>query len=114
MSFDVITTPHFEKELKDLAKHYRSMKKDYGDFKESLKENPFQGTDLGSGLRKIRMRITSKGKGKAGGARVITYTVLADQATGEVWLVDIYDKSEYSTVKIDVIKEMLKELNLDI
>lgn len=88
------------------------MKADFGEFKDSLKENPFQGTDLGSGLRKIRMKISSKGKGKSGGARVITYTVLANQETGDVWLIDIYDKSDFSTVKIDVIKEMLKELNL--
>ena len=42
------------------------MKADYGDFKESIKKNPFQGSDLGCGLRKIRIKITSKGKGKSG------------------------------------------------
>lgn len=112
MSFNIETTPNFERELKDLAKRYKSMKQNYWDFKESLKENPFQGSDLGGGLRKIRMAIDSKGKGKAGGARVITYTTLVDENTGDVWLVEIYDKSEYSTVKTDVIKKMLKELGL--
>ena len=63
------------------------MKKDFGKFKESLKEDPFQGVDLGGGLRKIRMAIDSKRKGKAGGARVITYTTLVDENTGEVWLI---------------------------
>ena len=63
------------------------MKQDFGKFKDSLKEDPFQGVDLGGGLRKIRMAIDSKRKGKAGGARVITYTTLVDENTGEVWLI---------------------------
>ena len=33
------------------------------------------------------MAIDSKRKGKAGGARVITYTTLVDENTGEVWLI---------------------------
>ena len=93
MNYNIETTPHFEKELKDLAKRYKSMKQDFGKFKDSLKEDPFQGVDLGGGLRKIRMAIDSKRKGKAGGARVITYTTLVDENTGEVWLIEIYDKS---------------------
>lgn len=99
-------------ELKDLAKHYKSIKQDFGNFVESLKANPFQGTDLGNGLRKIRMSIESKGKGKSGGARVITYTTLVDEDSGEVWLIEIYDKSECSTVNVDVIKQMIKDLDL--
>ena len=112
MNYNIETTPHFEKELKDLAKRYKSMKQDFGKFKDSLKEDPFQGVDLGGVLRKIRMAIDSKRKGKAGGARVITYTTLVDENTGEVWLIEIYDKSEFSTIKTDVIKKMLKELGL--
>lgn len=88
------------------------MKQDFGDFKDSLKENPFQGADLGGGLRKIRMAVDSKKKGKAGGIRVITYTTFFDETTGDVWLIEVYDKSEYTTVKKDVIKKMLKELGL--
>ncbi len=33
MSFNIETTPNFEKELKDLAKRYKSMKQDFWDFK---------------------------------------------------------------------------------
>ncbi len=112
MNFKIVTTPHFERELKDLAKRYKSMKQDFGNFIASLKENPFQGSDLGDGLRKIRMAIDSKGKGKAGGARVITYTTLVNEDSGDIWLVEIYDKSEYSTVRTDIIKKMLKDLGL--
>lgn len=41
-----------------------------------------------------------------------TYTTLVDENTVEVWLIEIYDKSEFSTIKTDVIKKMLKELGL--
>ena len=34
------------------------------------------------------MAIDSKRKGKAGGARVITYTTLVDENTGEVWFIE--------------------------
>lgn len=112
MNFEINVTPHFERELKALAKRYKSMKQDFRTLTDSLKENPFQGTDLGNGLRKIRMAVKSKGKGKSAGARVITYTVLADEATGEVWLLEIYDKSEHSSVKIDVINGFVADLGL--
>ena len=40
--------------------------------------NPFLGDDLGSGIRKVRMAIASKGKGKSGGARILTLNLLLD------------------------------------
>ena len=59
-----------------------------------LQKNPYQGVDLGNGLRKVRMSIASKGKGKSGGARVITYTVILAETDTEIKLLTIYDKSE--------------------
>ena len=112
MSYKTIPTPNFAKSLKSLAKRYKSMKDDIKKLCASLEENPLQGSDLGGGLRKIRMAIDSKGGGKSGGARVITFTVFAEQTTGKVYLLEVYDKSEYSTVKKDVIKKLLKDLDL--
>lgn len=109
MNFEVFTTSRFDRELKALAKHYRSIKYDFKDFKESLEINPFQGTELSPGIRKIRMAIASKGKGKSGGARVITYTILVSEESGEVYLIDIYDKSDYITVDKDILKKIIKE-----
>lgn len=91
MNFEIIPTPDFEKAFKVLAKRHRSLKHDILDFSKSLQENPFQGDELSPGIRKIRMAITSKGKGKSGGARVITYTVLATEKEGSVYLLNIYD-----------------------
>eukprot|EP00975_Prorocentrum_lima_P070323 12931290-Prorocentrum_lima.AAC.1 len=67
------------------------------DFVESLEKNPMQGDELSPGIRKIRLAIVSKGKGKSGGARVITYTICASESEGRVYLVDVYDKSDFST-----------------
>lgn len=111
MSCNIVPTPNFEGSLKTLAKRYRSMKADFGKFVKDLALDPCQGTDLGGGLRKIRMAISSKGKGKSAGARVITYNVLTKEQDGNVYLLEIYDKSEASTVKMNVIKEMAMDLN---
>lgn len=105
MSFEVKTTPHFEREAKILAKRYKSFKADMKDFVESLEKNPMQGDELSPGIRKIRLAIVSKGKGKSGGARVITYTICASESEGRVYLVDVYDKSDFSTVSVSILKK---------
>lgn len=111
MNFDIIPTPNFERSFKALAKRHRSLKQDILDFTKSLQENPFQGDELTPGIRKIRMAITSKGRGKSGGARVITYTVLAAETEGSVYLIDIYDKADYSTVDVTVIQQIIKNMD---
>ncbi len=110
MNFDIIPTPDFEKSFKALAKRHRSLKSDILEFSRSLQENPFQGVELSPGIRKIRMAIASKGKGKSGGARIITYTVIAAEMEGRVYLMKIYDKSDFSTVDLPVLKEMARGL----
>lgn len=71
-----------------------------------------QGDELSPGIRKIRMAITSKGRGKSGGARVITYTIVIAENEGSVYLIDIYDKANYSTVDVAIIRELIHELGL--
>lgn len=112
MGFRIVPTPTFAKSLKALAKRHKSMRADIEECTKSLEENPLQGAELIPGVRKIRMAIKSKGGGKSGGARVITYNVLATEQEGVVYLLEVYDKSEYSTVKEEVLKEMVKDLKL--
>lgn len=76
----------------------------------SLVENPIQGVELSPGIRKIRMAISSKGRGKSGGARIITYTVFVAENQGRVYLMNIYDKSDFSTVELSIIKQLIEEL----
>lgn len=110
MNFDIIPTPDFEKAFKALAKRHRSLRQDILDFSKSLQENPFQGDELSPGIRKIRMAITSKGRGKSGGARVITYTVVVAENEGTVYLIAIYDKADYSTVDVSMIQKTVRDL----
>ena len=74
---------------------------------ESLKIDPHQGTDLGSGLFKIRLAIRSKEKGKSGGGRVVAYVIDEDKV---VHLLTIYDKSEIETITTQVLRELAHEI----
>lgn len=87
----------FLRAFKALCRRYRSLPRDLGLLLESLKKNPMQGIDLGGGMRKVRMAISSKGKGKSGGARVITCTLLLTEE-GKLFLFFIYDKSDKETL----------------
>lgn len=69
--------------------------------------NPFLGDDLGSGIRKVRMAIASKGKGKSGGARILTLNLLLDTESMEITLLTIYDKGEISNVKDEIYNSFL-------
>ncbi len=104
--------PSFAKELKTLCKKYKSLKKDFEALKEEIETNPNIGVLLGEGLRKIRLNISSKNKGKSGGARVITHEILVEidhQETMSVAFISIYDKSEYDTVDLDIVKKLVEE-----
>ena len=65
------------------------------------------GTSLGKNCYKIRMAITSKAKGKSGGARVITYLRVVKNT---VYLMDIYDKSEQASISEQEIQMIVDTL----
>lgn len=73
MSYRIIATHRFEKELKRLAKKFPSLKNDFAKLIDNILSAPETGTFIGNNCYKIRLAIGSKGKGKSGGARVITY-----------------------------------------
>ena len=102
----------FRKYFKVLSKKYKSLPADLEMLLRSLKENPMQGADLGNGLRKVRMAITSKGKGKSGGARIITYTLLIHKS-GVLRLLSIYDKADKETISDKELKQLLKDIMED-
>ncbi len=104
MSYDVIVTPYFERRLKKLAKKYKSLKKDLLKLIESLEAEPNLGISLGMDCYKVRMAITSKGKGKSGGARVITHFRVVNNA---VFLVDIFDKSDQENIPDHQLKALV-------
>lgn len=109
MSYIVKLTTSFKKAYKKLSKKYRSLESDVDALAAQLSENPHTGADLGGGVRKVRMAISDKGKGKSGGARVITYTVEVDEASGTVTLLTIYDKGERESITSREIGLLLAE-----
>lgn len=104
MSFEVNSTPFFEREAKPLVKKYSSLTNELGHLIDSLVEQPVQGSMLANNCYKIRLAIKSKGKGKSGGARVITCVIAVRK---EVLLLSIYDKSEQQTISDAEIKKRL-------
>ena len=108
----VLVSDDFAKEAKRLAKKYPSFKQDYKDFLDSIKENPLQGDEITKNIRKIRMAIKSKGKGKSGGARVITFNVLTNVKNGQVVFLLLYDKEDASTVKVMSSSNLCETWNL--
>lgn len=104
----------FAKEAKRLAKKYPSFKQDYKDFLLSIKNNPLQGDEITKNIRKIRMVIKAKGKGKSGGARVITFNILTDIENGHVVFLLLYDKEDASTVKVNVVKQLVRDMGFDL
>ena len=110
----VSVSDDFAKGAKRLAKKYPSFKQYYKEFLESIKNNPLQGDEITKNIRKIRMAIKAKGKGKSGGARVITFNVLANIENGQVVLLLLYDKEDASTVKVNVVKQLVRDMGFDI
>jgi mRNA-degrading endonuclease RelE of RelBE toxin-antitoxin system len=109
MNFSVIPSDKFKKEAKRLSKKYPSLKEELADLNEILSNKPETGTQLGNDTYKIRIAIKSKGKGKSGGGRVITYVVSDNK---EVYLLTIFDKSEFENVDDKTLKNIIQSLNL--
>lgn len=110
MKYSIGTLPNFDRQFKKLAKKYKSLKKDLEEFVRELKQNPTAGADLGNGIRKVRMAISDKGKGKSHGARVITYTTIISVEEGVITLLAIYDKGEQDTISGKEIASLMKEI----
>lgn len=109
MEVIIRTIPEFDRRAKRLAKKYKSLKSDLQNLVTTLRKVPIHGTDLGGGVYKVRLAIASKGSGKSGGGRVITYTVkVAEPDSYEVTLLTIYDKSEISNVTDTYTKELVR------
>ncbi len=110
MSYTIESSDYFDREAKRLKKRYRSFVSDFDDFVIALRENPMQGVELTPGIRKIRMAITSKGGGKAGGARIITANAIIAEKEGRIGFLLIYDKADAANVKMNVVKKIAKEM----
>jgi mRNA-degrading endonuclease RelE of RelBE toxin-antitoxin system len=114
MNSNVILTDKFRKAAKRLTKKHKSLKSDLKRLFDELQTNPYLGDRLGEQTYKVRIAIKSKGRGKSGGGRVISYVDVAVEDRAEedevsVYLLMIYDKSEIENLPAHVVEGLLKE-----
>lgn len=119
MNVKIVASTNFRKEAKKLLKKYASLKKEFASLNKELQNNPYLGDSIGKKCYKIRLAVKSKGKGKSGGLRVITYVVVKVKKVNsgliKINLISTYDKSEYESISdkdlIRLIKEVEQEEN---
>ncbi|PWJ55530.1 mRNA-degrading endonuclease RelE of RelBE toxin-antitoxin system [Dyadobacter jejuensis] len=109
MKYSILLTERFKREFKRLAKKFPSLKNELLELGQEIIANPEHGTFIGNNCYKIRLAIASKGKGKRGGAMVITYCYVQ---TETVYLLTIYDKGEKVDLEPSELKEMINSLEL--
>ena len=104
MSYKIITLSYFDKQAKRLVRKYPSLKQELVALIDQLQRYPVKGTSIGNSCYKIRVAIASKGKGKSGGARVISHIHIDKE---NVYLLSIYDKAEQGNISDVQIKALL-------
>ena len=97
----------FRAAYKRLNKRHKSLEQDFEQLLASLLQNPMQGVELDGGARKVRLAITSKGRGKSGGARVIIRVRIVRD---ELQLLYIYDKSDFENISDAYLRDVLKRM----
>ena len=97
----------FRSAYKRLKKRHKSLEQDFEQLLASLLQNPMQGVELDGGARKVRLAITSKGRGKSGGARVIIRVRIVRD---ELQLLYIYDKSDFENISDAYLRDVLKRM----
>lgn len=107
MSYNISLSDRFQKDAKRLSKKYVSFKSDLLKLIQELEENPIQGDNLGKSCYKVRLKIESKKKGKAAGARVITYIHVSQE---DVYLLTVYDKSDRDSLEKGELEELLEAI----
>ena len=104
MSYKVKSINIFEKQAKKLIKKFPSLKNELLQLIDQLEDKPQQGTAIRKSCYKVRIAIASKGKGKSGGARLITNFVVTEKT---VYLLSIYDKSEQENLTDKELEQLL-------
>lgn len=93
--------------FKRLKKRHKSLETDFEQLLASLLLDPMQGVELEGDARKVRLAITSKGRGKSGGARVIIRVrIVAD----ELQLLYIYDKADFNNINDAYLRDVMRRM----
>lgn len=112
MSYKIVVTSDFTRDVKKLAKRHRSLRQDLADFVEELSEDPYTGDRITQDIYKYRIAIKSKGRGKSGGGRVIAALLKIVRTKTErldIVLLRIYDKSDRSTLPTHELERQINQ-----
>jgi mRNA-degrading endonuclease RelE of RelBE toxin-antitoxin system len=112
MANKVQLTGFFLRKAKRLIKKYHTLQSSLKKLENDLLTNPRLGDNYGSNIYKIRLADESKGKGKSGGFRVITYLIEEGVESTDIYLITIFDKSEEASIEKDDVKNILKSEGL--
>ena len=106
----IYRTSIFDSDYKQFLKKFASLESEIRQLEETLIKRPDTGTSLGGGVYKIRIACESKGKGKSGGFRVITYLVDERVDGTDIYFITMYDKAEESTIKVSQLKKIITKI----
>ena len=112
MSYSIIPTPTFQKDVKTLKKKFRRIVTDLEELDDMLTDNPLCGDaipGLDGKVFKLRLASSDMGKGKSGSFRVIYYLLAPDKT---IYLLTIYAKAYREDIDTSEIKALLKKSGL--
>ena len=95
MTNEVIPTPVFIKKVKRLKKKFATLSDTLLTLEKELLKNPRLGDSYGKNIYKVRISDESKGKGKSGGFRVITYVIDETDECTSIYLIPKSIKRRY-------------------
>lgn len=105
---DIVYTPEFKRNLRQLAKKYRHIKSDVQPIVQDLIRGSTPGDQI-PGIRhevfKVRATNSDAARGKRGGYRIIYYR----PSSGPIVLITIYSKTEQSDISSAEIRRIISE-----
>ncbi|MCX5982933.1 MAG: type II toxin-antitoxin system RelE/ParE family toxin [Nostocales cyanobacterium LacPavin_0920_SED1_MAG_38_18] len=105
---EIALTPRFQRDLRELAKRYRSIRSDVQPLIDQLQAGEIPGDRI-AGIKyqifKVRIKNSNIQKGKSGGYRVIYYL---KNAQGII-LTTIYSKSDLTDVSNEIIEQAIAQ-----
>lgn len=108
LSIEIALTPRFQRDLRELAKRYRSIRSDIQPLIDQLQAGEIPGDRI-AGIKyqvfKVRIKNSNIQKGKSGGYRVIYYL---KNAQGII-LTTIYSKSDLTDVSNEIIEQAIAQ-----
>jgi mRNA-degrading endonuclease RelE of RelBE toxin-antitoxin system len=108
LSIEIAITPRFQRDLRELAKRYRSIRSDIQPLIDQLQAGEIPGDRI-AGIKyqvfKVRIKNSNIQKGKSGGYRVIYYL----KNSQGIILTTIYSKSDLTDVSNEIIEQAIAQ-----